>query len=308
MERLSEQQRIEILIFVGHGDRKRTQDEVCALFNERYPNRNGISRCTVSRVIKKFRQTGNVKNLPKSGRPITATGGEKALNIMLSVEENPRQSLRKLADDFDICPKSVSNLFKKEKLYPYKVHLSQELSENDFDHRVEFCENMQERCNNDPTFSSNIVFSDEATFYLNGSVHRHNCRYWSRNNPHWMLPLHTQRPQKINVWLGMIGHHFIGPFFIEGNLTSVIYLDLLQTQIVPAIAAIFPGDDLPVADGVWFQQDGAPPHYGVDVRQYLSEVFPGRWIGRRGSIEWPARSPDLTPLDFFMGSFKGLRL
>lgn len=99
----------------------------------------------------------------------------------------------------------------------------------------------------------------------------------------------------------MIRHHFIGPFFIEGNLTSVIYLDLLQTQIVPAIAAIFPGDDLPVADGVWFQQDGAPPHYGVDVRQYLSEVFPGRWIGRRGSIEWPARSPDLTPLDFFYG-------
>ncbi|CAH1956259.1 unnamed protein product [Acanthoscelides obtectus] len=25
-----------------------------------------------------------------------------------------------------------------------------------------------------------------------------------------------------------------------------------------------------------------------------------RWIGRRGAIEWPPRSPDLSPLDFFM--------
>ena len=23
------------------------------------------------------------------------------------------------------------------------------------------------------------------------------------------------------------------------------------------------------------------------------------WIGRRGSIDWPPRSPDLTPMDFF---------
>uniref|UniRef100_A0A1Y1MEB7 Tc1-like transposase DDE domain-containing protein n=1 Tax=Photinus pyralis TaxID=7054 RepID=A0A1Y1MEB7_PHOPY len=36
------------------------------------------------------------------------------------------------------------------------------------------------------------------------------------------------------------------------------------------------------------------------VREFLDEKFPGQWIGRRGPIEWPARSPDLTPLDFFL--------
>ena len=30
------------------------------------------------------------------------------------------------------------------------------------------------------------------------------------------------------------------------------------------------------------------------------EVQGGKWIGRRGAIEWSARSPDLTPLDFFL--------
>ncbi|CAH1114890.1 unnamed protein product [Psylliodes chrysocephalus] len=51
---------------------------------------------------------------------------------------------------------------------------------------------------------------------------------------------------------------------------------------------------------IYFQQGGAPPHYCLEVRQYLNTVFPGQWIGRRGPVEWPGRSPDLTPLDFFL--------
>lgn len=33
---------------------------------------------------------------------------------------------------------------------------------------------------------------------------------------------------------------------------------------------------------------------------YLDKTFPNRWIERRGPIEWPTRSPDLTPLDYFL--------
>ncbi|KAI2652616.1 Transposable element Tc3 transposase [Labeo rohita] len=50
----------------------------------------------------------------------------------------------------------------------------------------------------------------------------------------------------------------------------------------------------------FFQQDGAPPHYGCQVRAFLDEQFPEKWIGRRGPVEWPPRSPDLTPLDFYL--------
>ena len=41
-----------------------------------------------------------------------------------------------------------------------------------------------------------------------------------------------------------------------------------------------------------FQQDGAPPHYETEVRKWLNEKFPGKWIGRRGAIEWAPRSLD----------------
>jgi hypothetical protein len=36
------------------------------------------------------------------------------------------------------------------------------------------------------------------------------------------------------------------------------------------------------------------------VRAYLDDTLPGRRIGRRGAIEYPPRSPDLTPLDFYL--------
>ncbi|EFN74499.1 hypothetical protein EAG_13313, partial [Camponotus floridanus] len=52
----------------------------------------------------------------------------------------------------------------------------------------------------------------------------------------------------------------------------------------------------------WFQQDGAAAHYGKDVRAHLDTQF-HKWIGRRGEIEWPARSPDLTPLDYFLWGY-----
>jgi len=46
--------------------------------------------------------------------------------------------------------------------------------------------------------------------------------------------------------------------------------------------------------------DGAPPHFALGVRAWLDQKFPERWLERRGPHEWPARSPDLTPCDFFL--------
>ena len=51
---------------------------------------------------------------------------------------------------------------------------------------------------------------------------------------------------------------------------------------------------------LWFQHDGAPANFALDVREYLKNVFPNRWIGRGGPVQWPPRSPDLTPMDFFI--------
>ncbi|XP_073409656.1 COMM domain-containing protein 10 isoform X2 [Dendrobates tinctorius] len=55
----------------------------------------------------------------------------------------------------------------------------------------------------------------------------------------------------------------------------------------------------PNSNYLYFQQDGALPHYSRVVHEYLDETFPNKWIGRRGPLDWPGCSPDLIPMDFF---------
>jgi hypothetical protein len=53
------------------------------------------------------------------------------------------------------------------------------------------------------------------------------------------------------------------------------------------------------------KHDGAPAHFHNQVVNFLNQEFLGNWIGRgRGHlIQWPPRSPDLTPLDFFLWGY-----
>lgn len=302
--RLTEAERIEILMMIGFGDRIRTHEEVRILFSETHPNRPPISQSTVSRIENKFREFGHVRDKPKTGRPL-ALDENRQLDAMLMVQENPHSTLVGVASHLNTSKNAVYRLLHKEKFHPYKVHLVQELSDDDFDRRAQFCETMMELSNANPAFIKNILFSDEATFCLNGTVNKQNCRYWAVENPHWMIEANTQYPQKVNVWAGIMDNRIIGPYFFVGTLDGEQYLDFLQFELIPALAVLFPNAEDPDSPDprIWLQQDGAPPHYARPVREYLDQIFPNRWIGRRGPIEWPARSPDLTPLDYFLWGY-----
>ncbi|GBO22855.1 hypothetical protein AVEN_176251-1 [Araneus ventricosus] len=43
-----------------------------------------------------------------------------------------------------------------------------------------------------------------------------------------------------------------------------------------------------------------PRHYSIDVRLHLKATYGQQWIGRGGSVLWPARLPDLNCLDYFL--------
>lgn len=144
-----------------------------------------------------------------------------------------------------------------------------------------------------------IIFSDKATF-LNGKFNWQNCRYWAAENSQWTMKYHTLLSQKVNVWCAIIGQRFLGSYFFKENLTGARYLDFLQYELIPAWIAFYTNEkpDLP-SNNLFFPQDGVPSTYAADVRCYLDEIFPSRWIGRRRPIEWPARSTDLILLCYF---------
>lgn len=297
---LTETVKIEILMMIGYGDRMRTQSEVVRLFRESHPDLPPINQGTISKIEAQYRGMGHVRKVPRKRQAVV--DDDTKLNLLLALEENPVTPARQLARDSNLNHKTVIKILKYEKKRPYKMQAVQELLEDDPDRRLEFCDLLMTRIDQSHLSLDWILFSDEATFTLNGHVNRQNCRYWAAENPHWMRELHTQRPQKTNVWAGIIRDRIVGPFFFDDTINGARYLHFLQHELMPVICHLFPNPLNPnlTDERLWFQQDGAPPHYAAIVRQYLDRIFPGRWIGRRGTIEWPARSPDLTPLDFFL--------
>ncbi|GFY29686.1 uncharacterized protein TNCV_1812661 [Trichonephila clavipes] len=58
---------------------------------------------------------------------------------------------------------------------------------------------------------------------------------------------------------------------------------------------------------LWFQQDGATCHTARTTFDLLKDTFGDRLISRFGPVNWPPRSCDLTPLDYFLwGCVKSL--
>ncbi|GFX30266.1 DUF4817 domain-containing protein [Trichonephila clavipes] len=54
---------------------------------------------------------------------------------------------------------------------------------------------------------------------------------------------------------------------------------------------------------LWFQQDGATCHTACATIDLLKDTFRDRLISRFGPVNWPPRSCDLTPLDYFLWSY-----
>jgi hypothetical protein len=55
----------------------------------------------------------------------------------------------------------------------------------------------------------------------------------------------------------------------------------------------------------WFQHDWAAADISRQVREHLTTTYKDRWIGRGGggAVAWSPRSPDLTPLGFFLWGY-----
>jgi len=199
---------------------------------------------------------------------------------------------------------TVHRVLKENLLYPYRLQKVQELLPADYQKRVVYCRWMLQKCEESPDFLSNILYTDESSFTRNGIFNSHNSHRWAEQNPNGTVVRHHQRQCRINIWAGIIGGTLIGPFELPRILNGAEYLHFLINSL-PGLLEDVP---LQTRQGMYFLQDGAPPHCTQAVREELNRQYPNRWIGSRGApISWPARSPDLNPLDFYLwGQLKDL--
>jgi hypothetical protein len=183
-------------------------------------------------------------------------------------------------------------------LYPFHQQPVQHLHPGDEAQRLQFCHWLSYNQELLPY----ILFTDEATFTRNGINNTRNSHNWAQENPHATVQTNFQTRFSVNVWSGMINDMLIGPVIIDDRMKGDSYLHLLQNDVPVQL------EDVPLDTRrhMYLQHDGAPVHSSKMVTKHLNNTYPNRWIGRGSLISWPARSPDLTPLDFCLwGWLKG---
>lgn len=183
---------------------------------------------------------------------------------------------------------SVWRSMRENGLRPYKIKRLQTLEPDDHPKRLAFAQWIQN--NNDRL--ETIVWTDEACFSLDGPINRHNCVTWAHDNPR-RIQTHCLHSPKLCVWMGFTAQFKLQPYFFPATINQENYGQLLKDHVFPQLF----NDDRTLT----FQHDGAPPHYALSVRQILAAKFDqNHVIGRGYGIPWPPRSPDLSPVDFYL--------
>lgn len=267
---------------------KRRAKEVYA---QRYPDRQQPSQSYFPWLVDYFKRLPG--NDDEEHRFIISE--ESEVNVLACVNLNHSVSVRQIEVLTGVNRESARQILKKHGYKSFKYQIHQHLGVNDFNRRLVFCNWFMNNFANNNNFNRLILFSDESRFTNLGMFNRNNTRYWATENQHLFREGAFQERFGVNVWLGVLGTRIVGPIFFQASLDAEQYLQFLENEIENFM------QNLPLAEArnVMFQQDGAPAHNARVVVQFLNNTYGANWIGTNGPVRWPARSPDLTPLDFF---------
>ena len=277
----------------------------CESFRERFPERQAPALKTVWANVRKFEAHGTCLNRNKgnSGRRRTGRWERNIEAVRQRLAEDPRgTSARRNGIGL---PSATFNRITRLDLtmHPYRMHIRHALLPGDFDRRMRFARWLINRCQRNEEFLRSLVVGDEAAFSLNGQVNSWNVRHYSRARepPEFNFEVNISQ-QKVTVWLALTGRgEVIGPFFFEKSVNGENYLRMINNEIIPQL-----GQAGGAFRHLWWLQDGAPAHRLVAVQERLRQLFGNRVIALGHNVEWPPRSPDLTPCDFFLwGYLKG---
>lgn len=109
-------------------------------------------------------------------------------------------------------------------------------------------------------------------------------------------------PEKCTVWCGLYAGGVIGPYFLKNEAGANVtvngdhYRYMTNDYLFPNLLEI----DL---EDFWFQQDGAETCHTATQTIYLLKDKFHDIISRNGLVNWPLRSCDLTPFDYFLWGY-----
>lgn len=247
----------------------------------------GVSPGTISKLRSKFRETGEVKDRPRSGRPKKTTPQEDRF-VTLATLRNRRLTARELQARFmqryqrRLSTQTVRNRLHQARLKARKAVRRPAMTARHCQARLRWCRQRQLW---NLQMWEKVMFSDESRFCLRRCDGR--IKVWRRRGERY-ADCCTDRVTafgggSVMVWGGISVRGKTDLVIIEGNLTAVRYRDeILEPVAIPYLQNMGPNAIL--------QDDNARPHRARIIGEYLENLGVER-------MEWPAMSPDLNPIE-----------
>jgi transposase len=255
-----------------------------------------LSLSFVEKTIRRYKETNSIEDRPREGRPKSARTPSNIRKIEKMITTKPNTPCSKLAVKVGISVSSATRILKEDLcLKPYKRRKAEALDAVHKQKRVKCCKALLKRFKDGAV--DNVLFSDEKWFVLEEKSNRQNDLVWAPSfeaAAEAVGPVeYTQYPSKIMVWAGISVRGRTRLVFFEPKKTvnqQEYQKHVLEGELVRAGQEMFGDED-------WtFMQDGCSIHTAKATQAWCATNLPNFLE----SSEWPPRSPDLNPCDFFL--------
>lgn len=248
----------------------------------------GVSLSTVQRLLRRYEETGLLTRRPGSGRK-RCTSERDDRFIQTVMLRNRHQTAVDVQHELqevrgtEISSRTVRRRLAENQITPFRPAAGPQLTRA---HRVARLRFAQDHRFWTTEQWGSVLFSDESRIGLYGADGRD--RVYRRPGERYAQCTFTERVSyqggSIMVWAGITLDSRTELVIVgNGSLTAVRYIqEILEEHVLPH--ALFIGDTFTL------MQDNARPHTARCVDEYLSEVGIAR-------MDWPARSPDLNPIE-----------
>jgi transposase len=243
------------------------------------------SETYITKVMNKFEEDGGYIDHRQFNRAEhLKTKPEVKKVVMKTLKKKPNSSSPQIQEaiikkGYDVCDRTVRNLRKELGYVPAKCSLLPNLSEENLESRLQYCERHY-----DDKFS-NAIFTDESNFQLAANNQVLWYRKYEDQRPHLTKPKNNK---KIMIW-GGISRKGQTPLHIyrldeDEKVNAEKYVDCLDDNLLSTM-------DKKYGEGKWrLLQDNAKPHVAEYTTEYLEE-------NDIKLMEHPPYSPDLNPIE-----------
>ena len=251
-------------------------------YNEKYTDimsRYGLqSKGTVSKILKKYEETGTVENQFSGPGSYTKQSEELLSAIDVMIAENPKTTQTIIQRELNkqevyVSTSLISRIRSRLGYKKGKIKLRPSLTEAHKQKRVEYCSKMQ--------FDQmkNVIFSDECIFSLN----KDGSMVWYRVGEERMVKELINPDVKMMVWGAISRKGKFSLYWHGSTVNQETYKECLS-EFIPEANRLY-------GHKKWrFQQDWAPAHKPKLIRAFILE-------DAKAILDHPSVSPDLNPIE-----------